>query len=117
MNTVQTTFHKRNPWTQEPLVKQVDPTKFKLCDDPMPNGRQVGAGKYEAIFNTLKPGKALQVPAEMTGKVTTALRQYIKVNKLLYVARSTKYYPGADVEMRGRVWLMASPKPALKRAA
>ena len=113
----QTTFHKRNPFTGELLLKQVDPTKFKLCDDPMPNGRQVGGGKYDAIFKTLKPGKALQVPTEMTEKVSNALRKYIQVNNLPCVARSTKYYPGADIEMRGRVWMMPAPKPALKRAA
>ena len=98
-------------------MKQVDPAKFETCDDPMPNGRQVGDGKYEANFKTLKPGKALKVPSHMANKVATALRKYIETNNLPCVARSTKHYPGDTSDQRGRVWLMAAPKPVLKRAA
>ena len=114
----QTTFHKINPWTREKIMtnQPIDPNTFEVCDDKMPGGRQSLGGKYDARFKALKVGQAFKVPSDQVNQVSTALRKYIQVNKLQCVARSTKYYPGADVEMRGRVWLMPAPKPALKRA-
>lgn len=106
MTKVKTKFHKRNPWTGEPLVKQtlIDVNQIKLGRKPLPTGRCPVPHKYEPIFSKMKFGDTLTVPSESVSRVAAALRHYIKDNKRPGIVRSCLRYPGD--EGNGCVWYL-----------
>lgn len=97
---MKTTFAgKTNPFTGKDKVVSV----LEICNDPLP-GHRLLKSKYEEIFEILKPGQAIKCPGEETGKVSAALRAYLKRSKKKNLVRCSSHY--AKQEPTGRVWLV-----------
>lgn len=83
---------------------------LEVSDDPVPKKRNLGPGRYDQLFKSMKVGQCLKCVPEHTGALGNALRNWIKRNKKKDVAvKSVRHYPGCK-EKLGRVWLIEKPK-------
>ena len=96
---------------------QLDPKTIELCSDPVTLFRKPQVSKFDALFKKMTPGNCLRILPKQAAYINVALRKYIARNNLPYTTKQTTQYPGDTSDTCGRVWLMAAPKPALKRAA
>lgn len=93
-------------------VKPTDPSMLEVCDDPIPAHRASAGNKYEAVLKTLKLGQCIKCAPSEIGRISSALRKYIAVNKNNATVRTIKNYGDG----KGRVWMLAIEKK-LKVAA
>jgi hypothetical protein len=88
-----------------PKGQPLDISTLEICSDPLPSHRASPGRKYDALFDTLKPGDCIKTPEGMADKVGQALRTYIvRKKKVASVKIMSDYGDG-----KGRVWLL--PKP------
>ena len=107
--TVRRMFVDR-PKKAKALTDYVDPGTLKVCDDPLPVGRAAAECKYDAFLSTMHIGQAIKCQPHEIGRVSNALRKFLKTNYPVgVVVRSTKDYGDGF----GRVWWIAgSARPA-----
>lgn len=85
--------------------------------------RQSASSKYQELFDTLRPGMCLRMPAEDVGPVAHALCKYIKQTgkEDHLMVRTVKNYHGAKAGQTGRIWLLTKNKESnvseIKKAA
>lgn len=84
-----------------------DLSKCEITSDPLPVSRTLPEGKYKSIFDNLKPGQCLKIPAAEIGRVSNALRKHIEthLDKSKFAVRSVKNYGDG----MARVWLIELP--------
>lgn len=103
--TVKTKHHHFNPFTGERVTKKkaVNPEELQVCNDPMPEERRYGDGKYDKIFSSMKHGQALKVAPDRVGRVSAAMRAWGRKTKANIKVKSCQFYENAPDG--GRVWM------------
>lgn len=97
--------------------------RISVGNDQYSARRGSAISKYKELFDTLRPGMCLRMPAEDVGPVTHALCTYIKQTGKddHLMVRTVKNYHGAKAGQTGRVWLLSKNKEsnvsAIKKAA
>jgi len=86
--------------------KPLNPDDIEITDEPVQKSRPVTGGKYQTLFQKLKPGQCLKVPPPHVGSIQNALRKYLKQNQIELPVRTVKNYGDG----LGRVWLIELPK-------
>jgi hypothetical protein len=74
-----------------------------IADDPMPEGRIIASHKYDELFGKLKPGQCLRCESKDVGRISNALRSYIKRLQLGNKVRAVENYGDG----KGRVFFLA----------
>lgn len=80
----------------------VDVALLAICDDPIPIRRVQNEGKYDNLFKTLRPGRAVKCPPEAADLVSQAVKKFAKKAFPDCIVRSTADYGDG----MGRVWLL-----------
>jgi len=93
-------FHKAH-MTKQP-VKPTDPDTLQICSDPMPKHRASAVNKYEKTFAAMKMGQSVKCKPNETGRISGAMRNYIKAKKLNAICKTMKTYDDG----MGRVWML-----------
>lgn len=103
---VKTTFAKFNPFTGEKVSNKaiINPEDLEICDDPLPEERRYGDGKYDAKFSALKYGQALKCAPDSVGRISNALRSWLKKHNKKGQVKSCLHYDNKP--NGGRVWLL-----------
>jgi len=111
----QTTFAgPQNPFTGQRVnakgrtVKpqaRLDLSQIVITNTPLPTGRSVHVGKYDALFATVKPGQCLECPSDDVGKLASAAKKWAKNQGKPIIVRTTRVLQ--DKPERGGVWLLA----------
>jgi hypothetical protein len=86
--------------------RQFDSAAFVICDDPLPASRNIGPGKYDALFQQLGRGQAIKCPPDAVASTQHALRKWVKEQRVTGVLIKTCKDYGDGF---GRVWLLAEP--------
>lgn len=77
---IQTKFHKRNPWKNEPVNKPkfVPIEKLKITNDPFESPKATQQYKYDSLFSKLKHGQCMVMDDPKNGpRVAKALRSWL----------------------------------------
>jgi hypothetical protein len=103
--------------TAKPRAKSVQRSTIhvedlEVADDPPPQKRSMGPGRYDELFESMKPGQCIKCEPEHTGAISNALRNWIKRKRKKNLAvQAASHYPACKDKL-GRVWLVAAPEPA-----
>ena len=83
-------------------ISDIDVNTLVIETTPLPTKRLFGAKKYQAIFSKLTPGQNIRCLPDQVGRISQALRKYIKDNELpdVCVISETNGKDG-----KGRVWM------------
>lgn len=103
--TVVTKFHKRNPFSGESPnpVKHVDPKTLRISTDECPSSR-TSKYKYDEVFSKLKVGQCVVCEWNEVGRISAAMRSWIKRHDRDNTVKSNSYFSSAAPT--GRVWLL-----------
>jgi hypothetical protein len=104
IKTAATTQGAHNPFRviMSTPSKHTDPSKLVICDDKIQPHKAPAGTKYTALFQKMKLGQAIKChPGEM-GRVSGAMRAYIRRASLNAKVLATKNYGDG----MSRVWLM-----------
>lgn len=114
---IKTTFAgDRHPITgadMNPKAKTLDADTLTICNDPLPASRARPGGKYDELLKNMKVGQCIKCAPDDIGTISSALRKWIDQHNIKATTRSMKNYGDG----MGRVWMIALPPQALKRAA
>ena len=86
----------------------VDVDSLVICADTPVFKRFQTASKYEAFFDSMKPGQCVKCLPEQAGQVSGALESYLKRNGISARVKSTCNYPADGM---GRVWWLDKKAP------
>lgn len=86
--------------------RHIDTAEFVICNDPLPASRNIGPGKYDALFQQLGRGQAIKCPPDAVASTQHALRKWVKEQRVTGVLIKTCKDYGDGF---GRVWLLAAP--------
>jgi len=101
----------------------INPDDLQITDDALPASRCAPLHKYHQTFERMHVGQSVRCTTDDVGKVAGAMRKYIEIkgmDKTAMVRTVTRYTdPKTKIADAGygRVWMMAAPAKALKRAA
>lgn len=111
----QTTFAgPKNPFTGQRVnakgrtVKpqaRLDLSQIVITNTPLPTGRSVHVGRYDALFATVKPGQCLECPSNDVGRLAAAAKKWAKNQAKPIIVRTARVLQ--DKPERGGVWLLA----------
>ena len=105
-------------WATKPEKKAtvyVDPDQLVIADDPIPAGRSLPKGKYDAIFEALKFGQCIRCKVGEASKIGHALDKWLERHGKRGIVKTMMQYDDTS----GRVWLLPKParEPKLKAAS
>lgn len=101
-----------NPFNQAKRKDRViDPLKLKIADDPV-IGRARPPNKYAEIFERMKPGQCIVCGSDEATALSNAMKKWIENTGGPFITKFTTRYSDG----KGRVWLLADPKPAKMKA-
>ena len=79
----------------------VNVDELSISSDPYVDHRSKPAGKYDALFEKMKPGQCIRCPSEKAANVKTAMDKWLKFTGREGYARARSRYPA---DGQGRVW-------------
>jgi hypothetical protein len=85
----------------KPERHPVEVESLKIADDPYVDHRSRPVGKYDALFQKLKPGQCVVCPPERAPNVKSAMDKWLKATGREGSARARSRYPADNM---GRVW-------------
>jgi hypothetical protein len=90
-------------------VRLTDPADLVIGNDPLPTFRTAPGNKYADLLTRLKVGQCIKCQPAEVGKVSRALRKWVRDKGLKAAVRTcTNYEPTAPKEPKGRVFLVAA---------
>lgn len=100
----------------------INPDDLQITDDALPASRCAPLHKYHQTFERMRVGQSVRCATGDVGKVAGAMRKYIEVKSIKATAvRTVMRYTDPKTKIEdvgyGRVWMVAAPAKALKRAA
>ena len=105
-------FNTAKPHTKGVRRSPIHIEDLEVADDPPPQKRSLGPGRYDELFASMKPGQCIKCEPEHTGAIGNALRHWIKRKRKKNLAvKAASHYPGCK-ENLGRVWLLSTKDPS-----
>lgn len=85
-------------------TKRIDISLLKIGNDPF-TGRRNTVGKYDELFNKMKPGQSIECEPNEVNPISHAMRKWLEQTGQLdkYIIRISSH---AGRDNRGRVWLL-----------
>ena len=105
-------FKPTKPHTKGVRRSAIHVEALEVADDPPPQKRSLGPGRYDELFASMKPGQCIKCEPEHTGAIGNALRHWIKHKRKKNLAVKTASHYPACKENLGRVWLLSTKEPS-----